>query len=75
MIVISTIFLFLWKGGKIGVKYYPNPILRPYLESPHQGESFRTPVLGEELRIYFWLFIVFSNIYLACEPKKVIAGG
>ena len=34
----------LFFSANIGVNYYPNSILRLYLESSHQGEPFRLPI-------------------------------
>ena len=35
---------FVYFRPKLGSKYYPITILRPYLESPHQGDPFRLPI-------------------------------
>ena len=58
-------------SAKIRVKYNQKPILRPYLESPHQGESFRWKRgYGSEIDFFFLLPLVFSKFYLLCANRK-----
>ena len=54
---------------KIGVKHYPNSILRPYLESSHQGERFRPPVWKRDL-FFFSFPLLFSKFYFSCANRK-----
>ena len=56
--------------AKIGVKYFPSSILRPYLKSPHQGDHFRLPMWKREWNFMFWLTLVFSKFYLLCANKQ-----
>ena len=60
---------------KLGIKYHPNPFLRPYLDSPHQGEHFRPPIWKQDWKFTFWLPMVFSKFYLLCMSKKAVFCG
>ena len=53
--------------AKEWVKYYPNSILRPYLESFHQGEPVTSPIWKRD---WFFLSLVFSKFYLLCTNQK-----
>ena len=44
IVEIAILIYFDGFSANIWVKYYPNSILRPYLESSHQGEPSRPPV-------------------------------
>ena len=54
----------------IGVTYYPNPVVRPYLESCHQGEPFRPQIESGMTTLFIWFLLVFSKLNLLCANQK-----
>ena len=73
-IVISTVFCCCFLA-KIGVKYYPNPILKPYLKSPHQCESFKPTTWKWHYKFIVCLPKVFSKFYPLCANRKSYCWG
>ena len=65
---IAILVYFDCFSAKIWVKYYPSSILRPYLESSYQGESFRHPIWKQGW--FFGFYVVFSKNNLLCANQK-----
>ena len=62
-------------SAKIGVKCYPNSILRPYLESSHQGDLYTLSMIAG-LKIYFLNSCrIFKILSVVRKPKKVVFYG
>ena len=65
---------FLCFSANIGVKYYPNPTLRPHLESFHQGDSLRPKYESGIENLFLASHIIFKTLSLVREPKKLLLG-
>ena len=67
-------------SARIWVKYYPSSILRPYSESPHQGDPFR-PQYESEFCVFMFYFMflaspsLFSKIITCARTKKAVLLG
>ena len=66
---------FCYFSAKIVVKYYPNPILGPYLESPQQDESFRFPIWKRDRKLIFGSLDYFQNFISSVRTEKLLLGG
>ena len=67
--------IFTFFFAKLWVNCYWSSILRPYLESSHQDESFRPPIWKKIWKFIFLLPMVFLEFHLLCENRKSIFMG
>ena len=69
----KLIFWYYLDGfsAKMLVSYYPNSILRPYLESSHQGKPFRPPIWKQNKKC-FGFHSIFKMLSFVRDTKKFL---